>query len=214
MEQTIEQVKAHLESKGLKYEVTDIWQPGEIANTAIENYVYLIVVEGDWKTHIAVRNAMAELGYVQSYEYNLDSGDSDYYMARHKYILKEAAEIFAEKLNLELPNKIINFELTKKIIEMTNEEKANEIAYDNSMVRSFDELEHYSYDECFESALSMAEWKDEQFKKYLEDRLDSVKNCCVCSRGDDFYEGMIEMLDEIINELFPEQEQDNSNRDE
>lgn len=97
MEKTIEQVKAHLESKGLKYEVTDIWHPGEIADTAIENYVYLIVVEGDWKTHIAVSRAMEELGYIQSEEYNLDSGDSDGYMARHEYILKEAAEIFAEK---------------------------------------------------------------------------------------------------------------------
>ena len=47
--------------------------------------------------------------------------------------------------------------------------------------------------------------KDNQFKEYLEDRLDSVENYSVCSRGDDFQEGMIEMLNEIINELFGEE---------
>lgn len=97
MEKTKDEIIAYLESKGLKHEVTDIWIPSETEDTYLSKWVYLIVVEGDWKTHIAVRNAMAELGYVQGYEYNLDSGDSDYYMARHKYILKEAADLFAEK---------------------------------------------------------------------------------------------------------------------
>lgn len=98
MEKTKDEIIAYLESKGLKHEVTEIWRPSPLTkDEPISNWIYLIVVEGDWKTHVAVRKAMLELGYVCGYEYNLDSGDSDYYIARHKYILKEVADLFAEK---------------------------------------------------------------------------------------------------------------------
>lgn len=104
MEKTSDEIIKHLENKDLMDCVTDIWIPSMTQDTYLSKWVYLMVVEGSWKAHVAVRKAMLELGYVQGYEYNLDSGDSDYYMARHKYILKEAADIFAEsKLNLELP---------------------------------------------------------------------------------------------------------------
>lgn len=54
---------------------------------------------------------------------------------------------------------------------MTNEEKANEIAEDES--RFYKQLESSeltsSKIDCKKSALAMAEWKDQQFKKVLHE---------------------------------------------
>ena len=95
---------------------------------------------------------------------------------------------------------------------MNNQEKAIGIAESNACDYAeahyeFGDLrEDYvsSYEECKQSALEMAEWKDQQFKEYLEDRLDNAKKHFVVSRGDVYYQGMWEMLDEIINEFFGE----------
>lgn len=51
---------------------------------------------------------------------------------------------------------------------MTNEEKAKEIATENQ--EEYAECGSYSlksYDECYDSALEMAEWKDQQYAKIL-----------------------------------------------
>lgn len=90
---------------------------------------------------------------------------------------------------------------------MTNKEKAKDIVRNKGCVYSVhgklkDPISGKT--DIYDSALEMARWKDAQFKEYLRDRLDSLKNCCVCCRSADFYEGMVETLDEIINELFGE----------
>lgn len=84
-----------------------------------------------------------------------------------------------------------------------NEKKAREIANDYPMPPS--QITKSDVRAMMEnSALQMAEWKDQQFKEYLEDRLDNAKKHFVVSRGDVYYQGMWEMLEEIINEFFGE----------
>lgn len=57
---------------------------------------------------------------------------------------------------------------------MTNEEKSKEIAENNkctyyviSRYLGGDTEEYYSQDECYQSAMEMAKWKDEKFYKVL-----------------------------------------------
>lgn len=57
---------------------------------------------------------------------------------------------------------------------------------------------------AFTGALEMAEWKDQQFKEYLEKKRKQVATT-----------GQVCLIDEIINELFGETENvDHSNNDE
>lgn len=52
----------------------------------------------------------------------------------------------------------------------TNEQKAKEIA--ENWYSDFDEVN--SYEECFESAITMAQWKDEQHKQEKQQWIDKA----------------------------------------
>lgn len=79
---------------------------------------------------------------------------------------------------------------------MTNEEKAIIIANLNEQLH--DGRDDWSYDECFRSALEMAEWKDAQLKEYLEKK----KNLIPTSEME-LYDKVVctEFIEGIINEL-------------
>lgn len=70
---------------------------------------------------------------------------------------------------------------------MTNEEKALELVEGNWMV----------FNKEYSAALKMAEWKDQQFKEYLEKKK--------AEYGVDYIVNAIDILDEIINEFFKEE---------
>ena len=55
---------------------------------------------------------------------------------------------------------------------MTNEEKAIIIANLNEQLH--DGPDDWSYDECFHSAMEMAEWKDKQFEKQKKELLEKA----------------------------------------
>ena len=58
---------------------------------------------------------------------------------------------------------------------MTNEEKAREIARFNRGFYSTGGASHkYSDEECYDSAMDMAEWKDERFVREKEKLIDNV----------------------------------------
>ena len=58
---------------------------------------------------------------------------------------------------------------------MTNEEKAREIARFNREFYSTGGTSHkYSDEECYNSAMKMAEWKDEQFAKEKQALIDKA----------------------------------------
>ena len=64
---------------------------------------------------------------------------------------------------------------------MTNEEKAREIARFNREFYSTGGTSHkYSDEECYDSAMDMAEWKDEQFvrekEKFIDKACEWIKN--------------------------------------
>lgn len=93
-------------------------------------------------------------------------------------------------------------------IDMTNEEKAKELASSERI--SFDELND-SYCNGIEcGALEMAEWKDEQFKEYLEKKRDKYQKYAMTRQklfpGEILYTGKYEAVNEIINELFGDEE--------
>ena len=77
---------------------------------------------------------------------------------------------------------------------MTNQEKAEELLYGYGQCCK---------DECMYIALKMAEWKDQQFKKYLEKKKDKWFNAYQVTRDSDYY-AVYNTLDEIIDELFKE----------
>lgn len=86
---------------------------------------------------------------------------------------------------------------------MTNEEKAYEISQSSSIE---DGIWHYATAEI--AAIIMAEWKDQQFKEYLEKKISEI----VSARGrcpDDFEQGINYgkelAIKQIINELFKEE---------
>lgn len=84
---------------------------------------------------------------------------------------------------------------------MTNEEKATYIANVNQCI---DRSGYSSFDECKDSALDMAEWKDQQFKEYLEKK--KAENPLSYRSDWKSYENGIyhDIINEIINELFGE----------
>lgn len=57
---------------------------------------------------------------------------------------------------------------------MTNEEKAKELAEKNSCYYNVyqkcggETVDEFSYDECYQTVLEMAEWKDDYYKKLLD----------------------------------------------
>lgn len=60
----------------------------------------------------------------------------------------------------------------------------------------------------YQSCIEMAEWKDAQFKKYLENKYIEARNSYDKTEAK-FYEDRMD----YINELFEEIEQDNSDRE-
>lgn len=99
---------------------------------------------------------------------------------------------------------------------MTNEEKkSNEIAAE--YLSGHDRFE-ITYEEMREAVMEMAEWKDQQFKKYLEKKLKIAEELVKKLQNNVLQNvkaaGMFYQIHEIINELFGETEQDNSDREE
>lgn len=80
---------------------------------------------------------------------------------------------------------------------MTNEEKAKEICGGNFI----------AFNKEFSAALQMAEWKDHQFKEYLEKKLKIAEELVKKPQNDILQvraAGMFNQIHEIINELFKE----------
>ena len=92
---------------------------------------------------------------------------------------------------------------------MTNEEKALDIIFGWA-----DDVHECAKD----AAMEMAEWKDQQFKEYLEKKKEEVikkmKEHILYSQPEEFYHNRVMFCSEIINELFGETEQDNTDREE
>ena len=76
---------------------------------------------------------------------------------------------------------------------MTNKEKAKEITSEFSDTSAYPALRI--------AAEEMAEWKDEQFKKYLEKRLSDYKNS-IHTEVDAYDYGYMDALKEVIKEFF------------
>lgn len=91
---------------------------------------------------------------------------------------------------------------------MTNEEKAKELAN----MWSTDG----AYNRAKISAMEMANWKDHQLKEYLEKKFNYTRKMFNESSVDiDIWAGKYQQIKEIINELFPnEEEADYSDNDE
>ena len=82
---------------------------------------------------------------------------------------------------------------------MTNEDKAKEIATENKM--TYLEMENDggvydvdSFDECEQSAIEMAQWKDEQFNEERKDLLGLVKMLRVDETNQTIIEDLIGIL--------------------
>lgn len=87
---------------------------------------------------------------------------------------------------------------------MTNEEKAIEIAKQNSR-EYLPQNPGFSMDECEKSALEMAEWKDQQFKGYLEIELNNAlnkRNNAYHSDAYELYDIQASAINDIINKFF------------
>lgn len=104
---------------------------------------------------------------------------------------------------------------------MTNEEKARELTMSlklSAILNTANGNKPQSVVALMEkSALEMAEWKDHQFKEYLEKKLESIRDCFQKSISEykkDYCFTQMVIVAEIINELFPNAEQDNTDRDE
>lgn len=81
---------------------------------------------------------------------------------------------------------------------MTNLDKAREIVGGNWVV----------FNKEYSAAMQMAQWKDQQFKEYLEKKSISVLNRYIREVYDhDAKSFGLDLIDEIINELFPATEQ-------
>ena len=92
---------------------------------------------------------------------------------------------------------------------MTNEDKAREIELN---VYAFSEKPKGQFEApAYRAALEMAEWKDQQFKEYLEKKKEEVakkmKEHILYSQPEEFYHNRVMFCNEIINELFGEEKQ-------
>lgn len=75
---------------------------------------------------------------------------------------------------------------------MTNEEKVKELF--NSEIGNLDVPDFDREFEILTALEAMADWKDQQFKEYLENKIRTVNSSN--------YDSCLELLNEIINELF------------
>lgn len=106
---------------------------------------------------------------------------------------------------------------------MTNEEKAKETAEEYRAVLAantdFDVNDlDLAEEDITKLTLDMAEWKDQRFKEYLEKKKEEnnekMKKYILYSESEEYYHNRVMFCQEIINELFPKTEQDNSDNDE
>ena len=87
---------------------------------------------------------------------------------------------------------------------MSNKEKIEEI-----LVDAFEGWSKvgFTYEEMIAILSKLAEWKDQQFKEYLEKKLNEVEQCkktSICLFPNDVIRcnGAIEIINEIINKFF------------
>lgn len=92
---------------------------------------------------------------------------------------------------------------------MTNEEKASEVAKKNSEDYSEEDIygriyEKTSEPECYFSAIEIAQWKDQEFLKLIDSKLDYARSK-IEERHDKVdrirYEGMRKILLELKKEI-------------
>lgn len=104
---------------------------------------------------------------------------------------------------------------------MTNKEKAREIASKYFPVGS----PHYTTEvaaqiDCQNAVNEMAEWKDQQIKDYLENIKNRFNDHLEQEHAKDndvaaiSYTARLNTIKMIIEELFPDTEEDNTNKDE
>lgn len=84
---------------------------------------------------------------------------------------------------------------------MTNEEKARELF--KTEVGNLDVPDFDREFEILTAIEAMAEWKDQQFKEYLEKKRDKWQSAYEETQDSDYY-AVYNTLAEIINELFKE----------
>ena len=91
---TLEQVEAYLKEKKADF-YDDISQP-LYKREGMCNWVYDIHISwGDWKhEHGYLRYLMEEFGYVETNCIITEENGSDCYSATHRFVLKEAHELF------------------------------------------------------------------------------------------------------------------------
>lgn len=94
---------------------------------------------------------------------------------------------------------------------MTNEKKAKELAEDNekSYIMYDGETETTSYNECYQAAIEMAEWKDKQFQEEKKQLVESIIEWIKENNGvywrawmddsGDFYRG--DLMDNFYDDL-------------
>lgn len=88
---------------------------------------------------------------------------------------------------------------------MTNEEKAKE--FDARAWEYFNNERKADNAPAYRAAILMAEWKDQQFKEYLEKKRARAKEAYITipDKYEDYLCGKIDAISEIINELFKEE---------
>ena len=98
--------------------------------------------------------------------------------------------------------------------KMIDEKKLNEAKKHSPFADNTWQEGYYIWEWGFEKG---AEWKDQQFKENLEKKLESIRDCYQESKTEykkDYYFAQMIAIAEIVNELFGEIEQDNSDREE
>lgn len=93
---------------------------------------------------------------------------------------------------------------------MTNKDKAKKLAEEYFPISDWDADEitsEYNQNDCKQAVLAMAEWKDQQFKEYLEGKRADIEQGVLHSNpliDGDRWCGRADIINEIINELFPD----------
>lgn len=102
---------------------------------------------------------------------------------------------------------------------MTNEEKANQLHPYCPIYNDFAMEKQDVNSEVRTGFIEGANWKDQQFKEYLEKKYDTALNAwddwaAYDPKTAESWRVRVQYIREIINELFGETEQDNSDREE
>ena len=103
---------------------------------------------------------------------------------------------------------------------MTNEEKVKELLGAptqwtfNYWLEAFSEATQKELREKRNLLIQMAEWKDQQFKEYLEKKSRNAETVWNVSHHEDYTGGFMDAIHEIIEVLFGEDATDQSDNDE